>query len=259
MGSDRDEFGDFLSEHLFQLTLPVWGATRIPTGGPTVDLISTHAPRVGSDQVADHSVRLVGLFQLTLPVWGATPTMARRGRLTIFQLTLPVWGATTYHVEFIARRGFQLTLPVWGATNPCRSQRRRILFQLTLPVWGATDNTCKSIGMTWRFQLTLPVWGATRRRVLYAGTIKNFNSRSPCGERPQDQPTVPHHQRFQLTLPVWGATIREVIKNQTYIGFQLTLPVWGATTMRRTHYDYKGISTHAPRVGSDRLSGKSWT
>ena len=102
---------------LFQLTLPVWGATL-----QRVNLIA----RV--------------IFQLTLPVWGATerkrptpsshhnfnsrsPCGERRApvawvvRPYVFQLTLPVWGATTTLILLPASVVFQLTLPVWGATG----------------------------------------------------------------------------------------------------------------------------------------------
>ena len=58
----------------------------------------------------------------------------------------------------------------------------------------------------YEFQLTLPVWGATDSRKSRKRIKRYFNSRSPCGERPQH--TRANHTKalFQLTLPVWGAT-----------------------------------------------------
>ena len=35
-------------------------------------------------------------------------------------------------------------------------------------------------------------------------------------------------------------------------GFQSTLPVWGATTLPPLRPRWRGISIHAPRVGSDQ-------
>ena len=57
--------------------------------------------------------------------------------------------------------------------------------------------------------------------------------------------------KFQLTLPVWGATLRvpSIVHAEV---FQLTLPVWGATFALSNLRVEDAISTHAPRVGSDR-------
>ena len=101
-----------------------------------------------------------------------------------------------------------------------------------------------------------------------------FNSRSPSGERPPPTDSPQIETQFQLTLPEWGAT--------SYFGtlgrkqpFQLTLPEWGATRYLPLFARYvtrfnsrspsgerpvnyikheldRIVSTHAPRVGSDR-------
>ena len=56
----------------FQSTLPVWGATLRGGFLLVAEVISIHAPRVGSDPTSWTSVRFHLLFQSTLPVWGAT-------------------------------------------------------------------------------------------------------------------------------------------------------------------------------------------
>ena len=65
-------------------------------------------------------------------------------------------------------------------------------------------------------------------------TDRDFNPRSPCGER----------------LP-------ESVNNLFITTFQSTLPVWGATTMPTLSSGWISISIHAPRVGSDgcRMAG----
>ena len=103
-------------------------------------------------------------------------------------------------------------------------------FQLTLPVWGATTHSLKKHTMI-LFQLTLPVWGATI-----------------------DADTTPKYVKFQLTLPVWGATIILILIGLLMAIFQLTLPVWGATMRTFVVINFRDISTHAPRVGSDLLA-----
>ena len=103
---------------------------------------------------------------------------------------------------------------------------------------------------------------------------RNFNPRSPCGERrPEDkmehlirafQSTLPvwgatlqdtqRHdvETFQSTLPVWGAT-GSILQSQVSLEFQSTLPVWGATALGDHSPRLEEISIHAPRVGSDSL------
>ena len=124
---------------IFQPTLPVRGATGTPHHELHVVLISTHAPRAGSDaptpprppagtdfnprspcgerQQPKSSTPGFAIFQPTLPVRGATSTIIGTvlGWL-LFQPTLPVRGATQVFVVGRALHRFQPTLPVRGAT-----------------------------------------------------------------------------------------------------------------------------------------------
>ena len=50
---------------------------------------------------------------------------------------------------------------------------------------------------------------------------------------------------------MWGATCITLCVKCSVLLFQSTLPVWGATPGRLLGGDYKYISIHAPRVGSD--------
>ena len=78
----------------FQSTLPARGATRAATTRrPTRTLISIHAPRTGSDVVADvdgaHTVR----FQSTLPARGATPVAAHQRVALLISIHAPRTGS----------------------------------------------------------------------------------------------------------------------------------------------------------------------
>ena len=85
---------------VFQSTLPVWGATCLGCPCLLFNLISIHAPRVGSDLVAADYGAPTTRFQSTLPVWGATGSCPRICCINCgFQSTLPVWGATTWRKE----------------------------------------------------------------------------------------------------------------------------------------------------------------
>ena len=78
------------------------------------------------------------------------------------------------------------------------------------------------------FQSTLPMRGATIKSRAMPRAKRNFNPRSPCGERPK----LTHIQRtsdvFQSTLPMRGATAVALVLDAKLI-----------------------ISIHAPHAGSD--------
>ncbi len=101
-------------------------------------------------------------------------------------------------------------------------------FQSTLPARGAT---CKGKEDTaaYKFQSTLPARGATFRLSAPPRGAKNFNPRSPRGERPDARLTWTASRPFQSTLPARGAT---------------SLVYMVCTSVC--------ISIHAPREGSDR-------
>ena len=56
----------------FQSTLPAWGATHIEPPQSASNIISIHAPRMGSDVDASTIQQNQDEFQSTLPAWGAT-------------------------------------------------------------------------------------------------------------------------------------------------------------------------------------------
>ena len=103
-------------------------------------------------------------------------------------------------------------------------------FQSTLPARGATGYVLIAIKNA-LFQSTLPARGATMLPILYAKHPKDFNPRSPHGERPKHRRALFAYKRFQSTLPARGATWRGMGKLQSK-AFQSTLPARGATRRR---------------------------
>ena len=93
-----------------------------------------------------------------------------------------------------------------------------------------TDNTREGKNI---FQSTLPGWGATCRTNSRRTWRIYFNPRSPDGER--------------LVLPL--TVVSTVL-------FQSTLPGWGATHHAGRLIPARGISIHAPRMGSDPRGGR---
>ena len=78
-------------------------------------------------------------------------------------------------------------------------------FQSTLPARGATV-LYGADGETVQFQSTLPARGATGRGQGCLGAGKDFNPRSPRGERRTWHTARPFPLTFQSTLPARGAT-----------------------------------------------------
>ena len=258
----------------FQSTLPVWGATNVQVSVLGPGLISIHAPRVGSDGILTGVDDGKGGFQSTLPVWGATGSRGKGDDLPKdFNPRSPCGERQLFCREYRGDLRFQSTLPVWGATGGLPTAARRREFQSTLPVWGATNVQVSVLGPglisihaprvgsdgiltgvddgKGGFQSTLPVWGATGSRGKGDDLPKDFNPRSPCGERQLFCREYRGDLRFQSTLPVWGATL--VLELQERRGeISIHAPRVGSDSTISHMPQRKLISIHAPRVGSDR-------
>ena len=115
-----------------------------------------------------------------------------------------------------------------------RQYRSPSFFRISLtisihaPRGGSDPKSCPLSMAALLFQSTLPVGGATFFPPHFIVFPRNFNPRSPWGERlPRFHPHSSNY-RFQSTLPVGGATV-EVFVYLLYSIFQSTLPVGGAT------------------------------
>ena len=107
---------------------------------------------------------------------------------------------------------------------------------------------------------------------------RNFNPRSPCGERQTSGESRWSQPIFQSTLPVWGATADPNMEAKSP-EISIHAPRVGSDTAASSPSGCQTISIHAPRVGSDggyarsashpgdfnprspcgeRLSGTSW-
>ena len=216
---------------------------------PPIGWISTHAPRVGSDAHLIHD-KAHNVISTHAPRVGSDAGSTESGGGREISTHAPRVGSD--HARCTTRR----LLPHFNSRSPCGERHRctrttvsYILFQLTLPVWGATS-TPNGVATRLEFQLTLPVWGATyhETRTTRAKNISThaprvgsdtvdmtwtittcyFNSRSPCGERSATTKPGSSRRNFNSRSPCGE---RETVLQASKL---LT------------------ISTHAPRVGSDR-------
>ena len=101
------------------------------------------------------------------------------------------------------------------------------------------------------FQSTLPVWGATSAAACPADKDKNFNPRSPCGERRIISSGFMECIEISIHAPRVGSDRCQYVNVHNFYKFQSTLPVWGATFEELSMARNLNISIHAPRVGSD--------
>ena len=148
------------------------------------------------------------------------------------------------------------------------------IFQPTLPARGATRQVTKGV-ITMKFQPTLPARGATPELSLAppARTIsthaprtgsdalvthegkrdKDFNPRSPHGERLNCCATMIAKVKFQPTLPARGATQGFKSREEPRNDFNPRSPHGERRRVPDERRTYCSISTHAPRTGSDKI------
>ena len=190
------------------------------------------------------------IFQPTLPLRGATSILALTDGSYTFQPTLPLRGATGMFACCPLSIRFQPTLPLRGATSllmvsfwkspdfnprsPCGERLHRIsipracpAFQPTLPLRGATWTPPLLRGFL-AISTHAPPAGSDPDHAEQERPVRDFNPRSPCGERlrADDHPVV--IAEFQPTLPLRGATY-SVVSGAKRNLFQPTLPLRGAT------------------------------
>ena len=231
------------------------------------ELVSIHAPRVGSDHSPRwqrevgvgfnprsprgerptppaHPVRHI-VFQSTLP--------AHPVRHIVFQSTLPAWGATFEAVQGGRESGVSIHAPRVGSDVPPRLEARPpphvsihaprvgsdpdttnlILFEtvsIHAPRVGSDSNLLVSSGFG-KVSIHAPRVGSDVHPARSRPRLSRFNPRSPRGERQNATHSQVRHAMFQSTLPAWGATRVGQFSKGSWV-----------------------VSIHAPRVGSDSPS-----
>ena len=80
-------------------------------------VISTHAPRTGSDADGQQINTVNSSFQPTLPARGATRTLSNHARKSAFQPTLPARGATRAKVIVLQNPAISTHAPRTGSDN----------------------------------------------------------------------------------------------------------------------------------------------
>ena len=219
-------------------TPPVVISTHAPRAGSDARVglflgsrlpISTHAPRAGSDGGGEHRGPDDQHFNPRSPCGERLGTGPGTPCLRPFQPTLPVRGATrACRRTPPARRHFNPRSPCGERLSPFIPLGAYNVFQPTLPVRGATKALSNSSALGC-ISTHAPRAGSDTDRPTGEETSTHFNPRSPCGERPGDKILPDVAPVISTHAPRAGSDFW-----------------WGSPRLLRLH-----ISTHAPRAGSD--------
>ena len=236
--------------------VPVLGPTRfqstLPARGATVEtarrLHDRHHFNPRSPRGERHSGgRATGercTFQSTLPARGATDLYGYKQFLRRISIHAPREGSDIARRCICRRRRHFNPRSPRGERQPeLKESLVYLKFQSTLPARGATVIGEHSV-VTRQISIHAPREGSDYCPPVSHAGGKNFNPRSPRGERPDKYIELPGVATFQSTLPARGATWTRYHVAQEK-EFQSTLPARGATT--RDTYARRTMCNFNPR------------
>ena len=214
----------------FQSTLPARGATEKRRKKTMTAAISIHAPRTGSDvhlpllaspagDISIHAPRTGSDAQRVTARCGTpyfnprSPHGERRAAGQSRPLGRENFNPRSPHGERRYRdatrtdkRQFQSTLPARGATTNEAAERRNAAISIHAPRTGSDPTPGLSDVAKGRISIHAPRTGSDRASRRASARQRNFNPRSPHGERRLSGCGRRWHRRFQSTLPARGAT-----------------------------------------------------
>ena len=147
-------------------------------------MISIHAPLTGSDLNIKSGRIPRPQFQSTLPLRGATRIQPQNTGGSKISIHAPLTGSD----------------PLMG-----RLFHWPNIFQSTLPLRGATGSIF-GVSLNKAISIHAPLTGSDRCSAPMVSAMRNFNPRSPYGERHMDDIKLAMLGSFQSTLPLRGAT-----------------------------------------------------
>ena len=197
--------------------------------------ISIHAPRTGSDVDFRRRICAHIQFQSTLPARGATIYQQRKNHRLPISIHAPRTGSDgTVGQDAADVVVFQSTLPARGATFLNQAGQPGGKFQSTLPARGATPIPTKKNSDARDFNPRSPHGERRRTRRRNGETPPDFNPRSPHGERHGRRRTSAATKDFNPRSP-HGERQRFPCKTARFLC----------------------ISIHAPRTGSDPAASRA--
>ena len=215
---------------VFQSTLPARGATDFTAFADSQQLFQSTLPARGATGKGSRAGS-AGDFNPRSPHGERRRRNAPRGAKIGISIHAPRTGSDfTWPLAGQRFAAFQSTLPARGATHKRRRERFQSTISIHAPRTGSDGSGRFSSAVLCAFQSTLPARGATRTSLPKSNPPRNFNPRSPHGERLQlDEGSDSAGRLFQSTLPARGATAMSEQVSRTPCQFQSTLPARGAT------------------------------
>ena len=163
--------------------------------------ISIHAPRMGSDYCGITCTSRRAYFNPRSPDGERLMDDSMAGLYSPFQSTLPGWGATRRPFRSVWRRNFNPRSPDGERHDTQTAAVRAVFISIHAPRMGSDPPVnCGGVPVV-TFQSTLPGWGATPLECVYNSSNKNFNPRSPDGERPRPRGSAASRRDFNPRSP----------------------------------------------------------
>ena len=144
---------------------------------------------------------------------------------------------------------FQSTLPVRGATTVFQIHNYNWTFQSTLPVRGATEAVTTATLLV-SISIHAPRAGSDDQELEAFNVIRDFNPRSPCGERLSSLDLVQDDSHISIHAPRAGSD-SFLLSYSNINRISIHAPRAGSDSIYGISSTYFLISIHAPRAGSD--------
>ena len=202
----------------FQSTLPARGATDNIDDPDAPTNISIHAPRTGSDPAA-HQPPEEAEISIHAPRTGsdASPEYRLVRETRYFNPRSPHGERRAGKNRHETGRLISIHAGVWYIPTSIHAPRT------------GSDQMDSAERADYRISIHAPRTGSDLSRNAFWICAKNFNPRSPHGERQTGSENHLRDTTFQSTLPARGATGANVGNMRTSKKFQSTLPARGAT------------------------------
>ncbi len=218
---------DWISDALFQLTLPMRGAMSddnpnrarpifqltLPMRGAMIKSyslsgsfeISTHAPHAGSDADTNPTGILKGDFNSRSPCGERSAIQVAPDSATYISTHAPHAGSDAANLYHAVSGGISTHAPHAGSDN--QSRKRPAAYP--------------------KFQLTLPMRGAIGRGIP-TFFIDTISTHAPHAGSDPRQPTIPEQRSISTHAPHAGSDPSRDSFRCAHVRFQLTLPMRGA-------------------------------
>ena len=233
----------------FQSTLPLRGATSRTVFWRQYQRISIHAPLTGSDFLNERQSRKKSNFNPRSPYGERPKYFNSHSCPDLISIHAPLTGSDEKNQGGNSNVFYFNPRSPYGERPPnCWPTAKRRLFQSTLPLRGATTKSARIFDLI-GISIHAPLTGSDPPLPGTLSRCRDFNPRSPYGERLWRARDINFQIRFQSTLPLRGATGRHTMRMPPCV-FQSTLPLRGATQIVRQQGQQKQFQSTLPLRGA---------